>query len=218
MSFYEPLSEASWHWGGLESVEGLGDHEDVVNADTEEDEGNDGVGGGVEQPAQRAQAIAQHHAHKHAESTNMYLHMIQSSLLIFLTSWCLQWTARSSAPQSSSCWASGWRRRTRGCSPPQVCLRPWRSDPRSRQRTVSGCWHKRLGPGGTRPSGPAAQSDDPRARNCLRQSSPPGRLSRESSHRRCWLWCRIWPERESCEEAAHQLKIWEARNFWSACW
>ena len=86
MSFYEPLSKASWHRGGLKGVEGLGDHEDVVNADTEENERDDGVSSRVEQPAQRAQAIAQHHAHKHAESTNMYLQLIQSSLLIFLTS------------------------------------------------------------------------------------------------------------------------------------
>ena len=48
----EPLSEFCGHRGGLEGVEGLGDHEDVVNADAEEDEGDDGVGGGVEQPAQ----------------------------------------------------------------------------------------------------------------------------------------------------------------------
>ena len=80
--FYEPLSEASGHRRGLKSVEGLGDHEDVVNADAEEDEGNDGVGGGVEQAAQRAEAVTQHHAHKHAESTNMYLHMTQSSFIL----------------------------------------------------------------------------------------------------------------------------------------
>ena len=86
MSFYEPLSEACGYRGGLESVESLGDHEDVINADTEKDKWDDGVGGGVEQAAQRAEAVTQHHAHKHAESTNMYLLMIQSSFLILLTS------------------------------------------------------------------------------------------------------------------------------------
>ena len=91
MSFYEPFSETCGHRGGLESVECLGDHEDVVNADAEEDEGDDGVGGGVEQPAERAQAVTQHHAHKHAESTMhkyvfTYLQMIHSSFLILLTS------------------------------------------------------------------------------------------------------------------------------------
>ena len=68
MSFYEPFSETCGHRGGLESVECLGDHEDVVNADAEEDEGDDGVGGGVEQTEQGAEAVTQHHAHEHAAS------------------------------------------------------------------------------------------------------------------------------------------------------
>ena len=194
---YEPLSEGGRHRRCLKGVEGLGDDENVVDPDAEKDEGDDGVGGGVEQPAQRAEAISQHHTHEHAAHTGRWISFLE---ICFPTSWCPQWTTQSSAPRSSSCWASGWHRQTRGCSPPPVCPRPWRSDPRSRQRTVSGCWHRRSGRGGTSPSDPASLSGDPPARNCPHLSSRPGPRSRESWHQWCWLWCKTWPFKDNFKQ------------------
>ena len=70
-NLYEPLSEGGRHRRCLQGVEGLGDDENVVDPDAEEDEGDDGVGGRVEQPAQRAEAISQHHTHEHAAGKNL---------------------------------------------------------------------------------------------------------------------------------------------------
>ena len=50
-----------------ESFESLRDDEDVVDADTKEEEGDDGVGRGVEQPEQRAEAVPQDHPHRNTE-------------------------------------------------------------------------------------------------------------------------------------------------------
>ena len=50
-----------------ESFESLRDDEDVVDANAEEEEGDDGVGRGVEQPEQRAQAVPQDHPHRNTE-------------------------------------------------------------------------------------------------------------------------------------------------------
>ena len=50
-----------------ESFESLGDDEDVVDADAEEEEGDDGVGRGVEQPEQRAEPVPQDHPHRNTE-------------------------------------------------------------------------------------------------------------------------------------------------------
>ena len=61
-----PNGECGGHGGSLEGVEGLGDDEDVVDADAEEDEGDDGVGRGVKHPEQRAHPVTQDHAHEHA--------------------------------------------------------------------------------------------------------------------------------------------------------
>ena len=50
-----------------ESFESLRDDKDVVDADAEEEEGDDCVGRGVEQPEQRAEPVTQDHPHRNTE-------------------------------------------------------------------------------------------------------------------------------------------------------
>jgi len=47
------------------SLKSLRDDKDVVNANPEEDEGNDGVCRGVEEAKHGAEAVAQDHPHGH---------------------------------------------------------------------------------------------------------------------------------------------------------
>ena len=51
-------------------VKSLGDDEDVVDSDAEENEGNHSVGRRVEQAEQRAETVAYDHAHGHTEADN----------------------------------------------------------------------------------------------------------------------------------------------------
>ena len=46
-----------------DSFEGLGDDEDVVDTNPEEDEGDDGVSGGVEEAEHGADAVTKDHSH-----------------------------------------------------------------------------------------------------------------------------------------------------------
>ena len=48
----------------------LCDDEDVINADAEQEEGDDGVGGRVEETEHGAEPVAQHHPHHHAEDAH----------------------------------------------------------------------------------------------------------------------------------------------------
>ena len=51
-------------------MDDLYDDKDVVYADAEEEEGDDGVGRGVEPAKQGAQPVRQDHAHRHAHDAH----------------------------------------------------------------------------------------------------------------------------------------------------
>ena len=64
------LKTVLFYYKHTKSFECLGDDKDVVNADAEEEEGDDGVGGRVEEPNQGAEPVGQDHAHRHAQDAH----------------------------------------------------------------------------------------------------------------------------------------------------
>jgi len=66
----EPDCEGCRGGGLFKGVESLGDDEDVIDADTEKKERNDGMSCRVEKAEHGAQAIAEYHTHGNTEESN----------------------------------------------------------------------------------------------------------------------------------------------------